>query len=195
MHQAFPIAALLACSILTAQDSKEMILAANRSGVVELIWPTTLETAGRIHFDPGPRSVGLNGVFASDDGSRLYVEGPVSTDPNGCCSLYSIDLGTLQTKVAASVPGSSSRHLFVVSDGVVHLAGALTPNGIAREMDGARLHLSPDGRWLFGVRSFRGPTLVEYDVARGQVIRQLTPEGLEGDWWPAGAWSGDRFYL
>ena len=62
-------------------------------------------------------------------------------------------------------------------------------------MGNARLHLSPDGRWLFGVRSFRGPALDVYDVARGQVVRQLTPEGLDGDWWPTGTWSGDRFYL
>jgi hypothetical protein len=176
-----------------------MILAASQPGVVELINPSTLETVGRIHFDLPPRSVGLNGASASADGSLLYVEGPISTDPRGCCSLYSIDLATLQMKVAASVPGSRSRHSFVVSDGVVYLATALTPNGIANEMSNDmshdRLHLSPDGRWLFGVKSFRGPALDVYDVARGQFVRQLTPQGLEGDWWPTGTWSGDRFYL
>src|SRR5689334_12313231 len=112
------IAALLACSTVTAQHSKDMILAASRSGIVELIDRSTLETLSRIHFDLGPRSAGLNGVSASADGSMLYVEGPIENEPHGCCSLYSIDLATLQLKTAASIPGSRSRRSFVVSDGL-----------------------------------------------------------------------------
>ena len=169
-----------------------MILAASRSGVVELINPFTLETVGRIHFDHWLGSVGLNGVSASADGSLLYVEGPIPHEPQGCCALYSIELATLKVKVAASFPGSSSRDTLVVSDGLVHV---LSPNGIPRSMGNDHLHLSPGGRWLFGVRSFRGPALDIFDVALGQVVRQLPPEGLEGDWWPTGIWSGDRFYL
>ena len=195
MFRLSAIVALLACSTLAAQDSKNMILAASRSGVVELIDPSTLETVGRIHFDLGPQSAGLNGVSASADGSLLYVEGPIQNEPHGCCWLYSIDLDTLQMQVAASIPGSRSRNSLVVSDGLVYLASALTHNGIAADMRNDRLHLSPDGRWLFGVKSFRGPALDVYDVAGGQVVRQLTPEGLAGDWWPTGTWSGDRFYL
>ena len=189
------IAALLACSTLAAQDSRNMILAASRSGVVELINPSTLETVGRIHLDLGPQSAGLNGVSASADGALLYVEGPIPTEPHGCCALYSIELATLQMKVAASVPGSRSRNSFVVSEGLVYGAASLTPNGIPKDMSNDRLHLSPGGRWLFGVRSFRGPALDVYDVGRGQVVRQLSPEGLEGDWWPTGIWSGEQFYL
>ena len=45
------------------------------------------------------------------------------------------------------------------------------------------------------MKSFCSPALDVYDLARGQFVRQLTPEGLEGDWWPTGTWSGDRFYL
>jgi hypothetical protein len=172
-----------------------MILAASRSGVVELINPSTLETVGRIHIDLAPQSAGLNGASTNADGSLLYVEAPIPNEPHGCCALYSIDLATLQMKVAASIPGSPSRNTFVVSDGVVHVATALSPNGIPRDMRNDRLHLSPSGRWLFGVKSFRGPALDVYDVGRGQVVRQLTPEGLDGDWWPTGVWSGDRFYL
>jgi hypothetical protein len=195
MFRVSTIAALLACSTLVAQDSRNIILATSRSGVVELINPSTLETVGRIHFDLGPRSAGLNGVSASADGSVLYVEGPIQNEPHGCCSLYSIELATLQIKLVAAIPGSSSRNSFVFSDGLVYLAAALTPNGIPRDMSNDRLHLSPDGRWLFGVKSFRGPSLDVYDVARGQVVRQLVPEGLERDWWPTGTWFGDRFYL
>lgn len=188
------ISALLACSILPAQDARNMILAAGRSGVVELINPSTLETAGRIHLDFGPGSAGLDGVYASADGSALYVEGPVPAEPDACCVLYSVDLATLQMKVAASIPGSRSRTSFVVSDGLVYLAAALTPNGIPRDLSNDRLHLSPDGRWLFGVKSFRGPELDVYDVARGRLVRQLAPKRLEGNWWSTGTWSDDRFY-
>lgn len=195
MFQASTIAALLACSVLIAQDSSNMILAASRSGVVEFIDPATLETVGRIHWDLGPGSAGLNGVSASADGSVLYVEGPIQGEAQGCCSLYSIDLATLQIKVAASIAGSRSRNSFIVSDGLVYPATALSQNRIGGDVSNDRLHLSPDNRWLFGVKSFRGPALDVYDVARGKVVRQLTPEGLQGDWWPAGTWSGDRFYL
>ncbi len=189
------IAVLLLCSPLAAQDSKNMILAAGRSGVVEIINPSTLETVGRIHFDLGPQSAGLNGIYAGADGSSLYVEGPIPAEPNGCCALYSINLGTLQTKVVASIPGSRSRNTFVISDGVVYSAAALNLNGFPEDMNNGRLHLSPDGRWLFGVRSFRGPALDMYDAAQGHVLRPLSPQGLEGDWWSTGTWSGDRFYL
>lgn len=195
MFRRSAIVALLVCSTLAAQDSRNIILASSRSGVVELINPSTLETVGRIHFDFGPGSAGLNGVSASADGSLLYIEGPLSTDPHGCCSLYSIDLATLQMKVAASVPGSRSRNSFVVSDGLVYLTAALSPGVIADSMSNDRLHLSPDGRWLFGVKSFRGPALDVFDLAGGPVLRQLIPAGLQGDWRPSGIWSGDRFYL
>jgi len=183
------IAALLLCPALAAQDARSLILAAGQSGVVELINPSTLETVARIHFD-----FELNGVSAAADGSALYVEGSLPDKSQSCCSLYSVDLATLQIKLAAGVPGSSSRGAFVVSGGVAYPASALTPNPIPRDMNNDRLHLSSGNQFLFGVRSFRGPALDVYDLRHGQLVRQLTPQGLEGDWWPAGVWSGDRFY-
>jgi len=194
MFRVSAMTAVLACSTLVAQDSRNMILAASRSGVVELINPSTLETVGRIHFNLGRGSAGLNGVSASADGSVLYVEAPIQNEPHGCCWLYSVELATLQVKVAASIPGTRSRNAFVDSDGLVYLTSALMNNGSATDTSG-RQHLSPDGRWLFGVKSFRGPALDVYDIARGQLVRQLIPQGLHGDWWPTGTWSGDKFYL
>lgn len=195
MLRRFAIAALLACLKLAAQDSETVILAAGRSGLVEFINAATLETVGRIHLPLTTPGAGLNSISASADGALLYFEGPVPSEPQLCCALYSIDLATLQVKLAASIPGSSSRRAFVASDSAVYAASKLTPRGIPRDMTGDRLHLSPDGRWLFGVRSFRGPALDMYDVGGGRVIRQLQPPGLEGNWWPAGAWSGSHFYL
>jgi hypothetical protein len=99
---------LTACSALP-QDGTDWVLAVRRSGIVELIDPTTLAATGRIHIDLPEKSVDLNGVSASADGSMLYVEGPIPSEPMGCCYLYSVNLSTLEMKLAASIPGSRSR--------------------------------------------------------------------------------------
>jgi hypothetical protein len=165
---------LLTCVPLSAQDTKQFVLAANRAGTVELIDPISLETLSRIHIDLPQDSVGLNGITASEDGSTIYVEGPMSDHPSGCCSLYSIDLATLRMNRGASIAGSGSR---------------------IKGMGNDRLHLSPDGHWLFGVRNFRGPGLDVYDLVQGSIVRKLTPAGLEGDWIARGDWSANNFYL
>jgi hypothetical protein len=173
-------AVLLACSVVSAQDTKQFVLAANRTGVVELLDPISLQTLSRIHIDLPPNSVGLNGVSANADGSMIYVEGPTADNPNGCCSLYSIDLATLRMNQAASIAGRDS--------------GIRRDSGI-KGMSNDRLHVSSDGHWLFGVRSFRGPALDVYDLVQGSIVRQLIPAGLDEEWFPSGAWSGDHFYF
>jgi hypothetical protein len=182
--QRFAVILLAACSALTAQDTKEMILAAGRSGVVELIDPATLATVSRIHFDLPAGSAGFNGISASVDGSELFLEGPNPIDPHNCCYLYSLNLATLRAQL-------QPRNVFIFSDGVAYPG----PNNIARDMGNDRMHLSLDGHRLFGVRSFQGPALDVIDPMRGKLISQLRPAGLEGNWWPSGTWSGDRFYL
>src|SRR6266478_10258509 len=166
--------ALLTCSVVSAQDTKQFVLAANRAGVVELLDPISLQTISRIHIDLPPKSVGLNGVSANADGWIIYVEGPTADNARSCCSLYSIDLATLRMNRSASIAGGGS--------------------GI-KGMSNDRLHPSPDGHWLFGVRNFRGPALDVYDLIQGSIVRQLMPTGLEGDWFASGAWSGDHFYF
>jgi expansin (peptidoglycan-binding protein) len=104
------IAALFACLIVAAQDSREVIAVASRSGIVHLIDPATLQTIGQIQISLAPGSAGLNGISAGVGGSTLYVEGPLPSDPRGCCVLYTIDLTTLQAKVAAGIPGSDTRN-------------------------------------------------------------------------------------
>jgi hypothetical protein len=177
---AIRLAAFLVCSALFGQDLRTLILAANQSGNVEFIDPASLITVGRLHFDLGPRSAGLNGVSASADGASLYVEAPAQNEANACCVLFAVDLATLQMKQVASIPGTRSRTEFF---------------GVPFEMSGDRLLVSGDRHWVFGVRSFRGPTLDIYDAAAKKIVRQLTPQGLTGNWWPAGAWAGDQFRL
>jgi hypothetical protein len=86
--------------------------------MVHLIDPATLQTIGQIQISLAPGSAGLNGISAGVGGSTLYVEGPLPSDPRGCCVLYTIDLTTLQTKVAAGIPGSGTRNSLVSSEGM-----------------------------------------------------------------------------
>lgn len=173
---------------LQGQDQSDWIITANRAGLVELIDPATLGTTARIHVDLPPQTVGLNGIAAGDDGRTLYLDGPIPDTPMSCCAIYSIDLATLDTRLAASFSGTASRNEFLISDGVVYHRPFP-----ARHSD--LLHISPNGLWLFGVQSFRGPALNIYDLARGALDRTLKPQGLEGDWWPVGTWSDGNFYL
>jgi hypothetical protein len=60
--------------------------------------------------------------------------------------------------------------------------------------------VSPDGRWCFRLKSFRGPTLKTLDRRAPGLASELIPAGLpaensEGNWAAQGVWSGDRFYL
>lgn len=184
---------LLACSGLHAQDLRNLILAARRRGVIEVIDPTTLKSVSRIHFDVPPDSAGLNGVSASADGTMLYVEGPGAD--GSCCFLYSVDLATLHAKTVAGVWGSHSREAFVISDGVVYRTTELSASGALEGMGNDKFHLDPAGHLLFGIRGFRGPVLDVYDLVQGSIIRRLAPTGSDGDSYPSGAWSGDRFYF
>ena len=111
-------AAFSMCVVAAAQTSHDYIITARRSGVIEFIDPATLKTLRSITTDVAASSTGLNGVFANPDGRTIYVEGPIgahSAGANNCCWLYSIDLATLQTKVAAGIGGTLSRRRFISS--------------------------------------------------------------------------------
>lgn len=96
--------ALLACSGAIAQESKDLLIATRRSGEVELIDPSTLATVSRIYLDFGE----LSRVFASEDGSMLYLK--------TCCALHTIDLATLRTNVVP-FKGSAPARVWTESPG------------------------------------------------------------------------------
>ena len=186
--------ALLASIHLHAQDANRYILATQRNGAIEIIDPESLATLGRIHFDLPSNSVGLNGISASADGTMLYVEGPLPDEPNGCCVLYSIDLATLQTRQVADIPGTASRAAFVTSDGITYQAAALGGATEIKEMVRWNdMHVSPNGRSIFGVTHFPGGALDIYDPAQGKILHYLVPSDLGERWWPNGIWMDDRF--
>jgi hypothetical protein len=175
--------------------AKTFIIAARRSGDVEFIDPATLETVSRIHIDVNPNGVGLNGVFVNEDGSTIYVEGPTSQEGRACCSLYSIDLATMETKKAAGIWGSSSREPIVIADGVVYQAPKLASGGIIKNEIGFGFHLSSNRSSLIGMTSSLAPEIDLYDLSAGASIRKLKQPDLGQGWWASGTWSGDNFYL
>jgi hypothetical protein len=178
-----------------SQAPNNVILVARRGGDIEFIDPTTLQTLGSLHFTLPSQTAGLNGIAMSADGATLYVDGPMPANPRSCCVLYAVDLKTYQAKVAASIPGSSSRDALIGADGIVYSAAQLIPGSPAPRISDSLLHLSPDGQWLFGVKSFRGPAIEVYDLSHAAAHQELRPTGLVGDWWPSGTWVGSTFYL
>src|SRR5580700_3940347 len=167
--------ALAGSPVLQAQNPKTVILAARRAGDVEFIDSQTLQTLGSLHFSLPAQTVGLNGVALSADGATVYVDGPMPSNAHGCCVLYAVDLATFQSKVAASIPGTASRDLLLQSGGVIYPAAQLIPGNPIRRISDDLLHLSPDGSWLFGVKSFRGPAIESYDLLHGAAHQELRP--------------------
>ena len=103
------------CSPTEAHAATNYLIVARRTGAVEFIDPATLHTLRTIQIETGSE-VGLNGIFADPAGRSLYLEGPIPANALGsgdCCWLYSIDLPTLEIKVAAGMWGTSSRRAFV----------------------------------------------------------------------------------
>jgi len=90
MIRQFP-AVLLLISLATvcvrAQDAREVVLAARRTPVVEVIDATTLDTIARLHFDAR-----VERVRASANAGVIFVD---VLDP-GCCKNYLLDIPRMQ---------------------------------------------------------------------------------------------------
>jgi len=187
MHRLTIAALAAACSAVSLQAGADWILAARRSGAVELIEPSTLATVSRIHIDLPPKSVGINGVVASADGSMLYVEGPIPLEPMGCCYLYAVDLTTLEMRVAASIPGSASRKAVTpyasstinrrVADGTSgctdrYVEASLAAGGSVFRYEEFGFKL--DRRIRCGNAVSGGATV--WDAGSGRQVRQIAPD-------------------
>lgn len=79
--------ALAAC--LRAQVAREVVLAARRTTVAEVIDATTLDTIAYLHFD-----VRVDKLQPSADGRELFIDG--YPQDGGCCRHYILDLASLQ---------------------------------------------------------------------------------------------------
>lgn len=178
-----------------ARGSTDYIIAVRRTGIIEFIEPATLRTVGTITVNIPSTSAGLNGIFANPDGHTIYIEGPIGTNSvsaNGCCWLYSIDLATLETKMAAGIWGTRSRGDFVSTGPTLMQPVSATAASVTERYGVDRWQSSPDGRWWFSLS--HGPAVDLYDVARGEITRSLAT-GLNESWWSRGTWLGNRFYV
>ena len=194
-------ALVLAVSFLclgpNAWCSETYLVIESGKGIIEFLDPVTLKTHSSIRVDVSPTGTGLNGVFADPNGRSIYVEGPIGKE-DGCCWLYSINLGTLQAKVVADVWGSGSRSRFIATGpGLLQSvpAAAATAN---TQGEGRHWQSSRDGRWWFGVKD--GVSVDLYDVAQGKTTRSLAvpaaADSPSNESWPwQGVWLGKGFYL
>ena len=177
------------------QTAKDYLVTAQRSGVIQFRNPTTLDIVSTIDVNLPANSTGINGVFADPNGRMLYIEGPEHTDPSGasgCCWLYSVDLPSVQARVAAGIWGSKSRRYFV-NAGSSLLTAVSDAVLAAIQVEGDQWQISPNGRWWAGLR--RGPSVDLYDASRNKIVRSFTAAKGNPDWHLNGAWIKDQFYI
>ncbi len=197
MRAALLAGLVLACSGLRAQEVRNYILAERRGGVIEVIEPATLRTAGELHFDVR-NTAGLNGVASTADGTTLYVEGPIAGSPpeaGNCCFLYAIDVATLRTAKAAGIRGTHSRDAFVNSGGIMYRANEISSVDTIATRSLDEYYFSSDHHVLFGIHRFQQLVLDVFDLNDGSVTRRMAPERLKNDGFASGAWSRDKFYF
>jgi hypothetical protein len=114
-------------------------------------------------------------LFANTDGNGLYVD---AFGSGPCCRHFALNPSTLiMTEIPAPPGASGSRDSF------------------------GNPQISPNGRWRFELKSFRGPALRTVDLSTGAQVDlapaalPLTEETCRGNWYAQGAWSGDQFYF
>lgn len=190
------LASLLSSSGLAyCQAAREYVITAHRRGAIEFRDPSTLDVLRTITVDLPLNSTGLNGILADPSGRTLYIEGPEHTNPSGergCCWLYSVALPGLEVHVAADIWGTNSRRRFVNTGS--SLLTAISEGAMAAtNVEGDRWQISPDGRWFAGLRS--GPTVDICDIRENKIVRSVTSEGGNAEWYLNGAWIKDQFYV
>lgn len=192
MRTFFTLPVLLLAAAPTFAQDPLVVLAADRTGRVEIFDTTLGQKAG----------IGVNqlveSVAASPDGRRLYIAQASQRDSGDCCGVYSLDLETRKMCLLAApalfgAPSPDGRLLFTQGTRGVDVFDASTLSRLpTMKAPGVyNLQPSPDGRWLLGVTNSPKPSLDIFDLRFRVLARQLPiPAG------PAtGAWAGDRFYV
>jgi hypothetical protein len=157
-----------------------------------MIRPDSLEAIGRVLLGRAMESVRV-----TPDGRRLLVA--AAGEPHGCCGLYAIDLAE-RTATLLAWPGNAGTpsprgDLVFAQRGAVGIEVFDLATGARVSWIEApgnyQLSPSADGRWIFGVTDWEGPSLDLIDVEARRLVRRL-PIPYEG---PSGTWRGDRFDL
>ena len=185
----------LALLLAAASASAETVLVASRrAGWIEFINPQTLQTINRVEVGRLAES-----VSASPDGRTLFIAKAMQSEPEGCCGLYALDLekGSLSflAEPAQRVTLSPKADRLFTQRGDVGIE-VFDLKSLARlpaiKAPGVyALHPSPDGRWLFGITEWDGPSLDIFDIQANQLTARVVI------WFdsPSGVWLDDRFYL
>jgi hypothetical protein len=92
----------------------------------------------------------LNGIWASPDGSTVYIDGPMRSQPNACCELYAIDLATHRARSTGDLSGIRPRSAASPS-GSIYPFSALSPRRAIQWETSSRPLLSGDYHWLLDV--------------------------------------------
>ena len=189
---------ILPSSLDQAREYQTVLLAAHRSGRVEVLDPITLQSLGSIKVLPQ-----ANGI-TSDRTGILFLQEGLAPKFQGCCALYAVDLKTremtklLEPASAAVAVSPDGEHVVtqrgnvgieVFSVHTLHREPAILPS-IAPGV--YALRFSPDGRLLFGVTNFPMPALDILDFDRRKLVQRFTfPQDLT----VVGAWVNDAYYL
>ncbi len=186
--------ALLALSAFAADDGANVILTTRRAGRVEIFDAGTLQPLGTIGVDPLAES-----VTPSPDGRTLFIAQAMRSIPNSCCALFALNLESremcfLREPAMSATPSPDGRKLFFQrgNTGIDVLdAKSFAPLPTIKGPGVYRLHPSPDGRWLMGTTTWKGPAVDIFDLARNAMVRRIGVP-LEVS---MGLWSGNRFLL
>jgi hypothetical protein len=189
---------LLLTSVVGQAHDQTVLLAAHRSGRVEVLDPMTLQSLGSLKVLPQ-----ANGI-TSDRTGVLFLQEGLAPEFQSCCALYAVDLKTREmTKLlepaSANVAVSPDGQHVVTQRGNVGIE-AFSVHTLQREpvippsiAPGVyALRFSPDGRLLFGVTNFPIPALDILDFDRRKLVQRFT---FPHDFTVVGAWVSNAYYL
>jgi hypothetical protein len=173
----------------------DVLIATRRNRRVEFFDASSLELLGSFAIHHLAHS-----VCVSPNGRTLYIQQAAEPDGNSCCALFSLDLATkvmcrMIEPSSPAVPTRDGLRIFTQRGNVgieVFDANTLVRLPTIQAPGTYRLSVSPDGRWLFGMTSWRGTFVDIFDLKSGTLARRLMlPKGSL----PSGEWLGDKFYV
>ncbi len=174
---------------------RAVILATQRDHRVNIFDAKTLLPLGSIVVN----SVASH-TTATPDGQTLFVAAAETKDGNVCCSMFALRLKdrticpilfpAMQSTIS---PDGSRVYLQRGSVGIEMFdTHTLERLPTIRAPGVYRFLPSPDGRWLFGITYFQGPSLDIFSVSDNRMIQRLPlPKQLDWD----GAWLNEKFVL
>jgi len=188
---------ILPSSLDQARKYRTVVLAAHRSGGVEVLDPITLQSLGSIKVLPQ-----ANGV-TSDHTGVLFLREGLAPEFQGCCALYAVNLKTRElTKLVeptSNITVSPDGQHVLTQRGAVGIE-VFSVHTLQREPPIPRsvapgvytLRFSPDGRLLFGASNFPTPVLDILDFEQRKLVQRFA---VTQDPFVLGAWVGSAYYL